>query len=101
MHLLANAFADNFAPQTLGASSNNVTKAGWTNGGGVEWMCAPQWSVKAEYLYVDFGSVSTTLVTNRAFGVFPNSMSTSADLKANIVRVGLNYKFGYAPVVTK
>jgi outer membrane immunogenic protein len=91
---LANTFADNFAPQTLGASSNNVTKAGWTVGGGAEWMFVPQWSIKAEYLYVDFGSVSTTLATNIAFGVFANSMSTSADLKAQIARVGLNYKIG-------
>jgi outer membrane immunogenic protein len=91
---LANTFADNFTPQTLGASSNNVTKAGWAVGGGVEWKFVPQWSAKLEYMYVDFGSVSTTLVTNNAFAFpFVNSMSTSADLKANIVRVGLNYQF--------
>ncbi len=28
------------------------TKTGWTVGGGAEWMFAPHWSVKAEYLYL-------------------------------------------------
>ena len=29
------------------------TNTGWTAGGGVEWMFAPHWSAKVEYLYVD------------------------------------------------
>ena len=91
---LANTFADDFRTPTFGASSHNDTKAGWTVGGGVEWMLLPRWTVKAEYLYVDFGSVSTTLVTNNAFALpFVNSMTTSAGLKANIVRAGVNYHF--------
>jgi outer membrane immunogenic protein len=75
-----------------GSSSNSETRAGWTVGGGVEWAFAEYWSVKAEYLYVDFGSISTSAnVTLPPFN--PNVFSTSADLKANIVRVGINYRF--------
>jgi outer membrane immunogenic protein len=33
---------------------------GWTAGGGAEWMCGQNWSVKAEVLYVDLGSYTTT-----------------------------------------
>jgi outer membrane immunogenic protein len=44
----------------LTASSDN-SKAGWTAGAGVEWMFAPQWSTKVEYLYWDTGSTSATL----------------------------------------
>jgi opacity protein-like surface antigen len=35
--------------------------AGWTVGGGVEWTLAQQWSVKAEYLYVDLGDISLAI----------------------------------------
>ena len=34
---------------------NNTTLTGWTVGGGVEWLLNPNWSVKVEYLYYDFG----------------------------------------------
>jgi opacity protein-like surface antigen len=36
------------------------TKYGGTVGGGLEWMMAPNWSVKAEALYYDLGSVTVT-----------------------------------------
>ena len=38
--------------------SMDSTRVGWTAGAGGEWMIAPNWSVKAEYLYVDLGSSS-------------------------------------------
>jgi outer membrane immunogenic protein len=43
-------------PSANGAISQ--TRTGWTAGGGFEWMVAPQWSVKLEYLYYDLGSVT-------------------------------------------
>ncbi len=66
-----------------GEVSNDNTKAAWTLGGGVEWMFAPRWSGKLEYLYMDTGSTSVTL-----FGV-----PFEAHGKDNLVRVGLNYHF--------
>ena len=36
------------------------TPTGWTAGGGVEWMFAPHWSAKVEYLYVDLSSNGAT-----------------------------------------
>ncbi len=33
-------------------ASGSKTTTGWTLGAGVEWMFAPQWSVKAEYLFL-------------------------------------------------
>ena len=73
---------------TSQASNVNETKAGWTVGGGVEYAVTPKWSVKAEYLYADFGSVSMTSIGGNG-AVF----SQSATLKANIVRGGVNVKF--------
>jgi outer membrane immunogenic protein len=53
------------------------------------------WSVKAEYLYANFGTVSATSTNlTTTIGAFPASASThSLDLKANIARVALNYRF--------
>jgi opacity protein-like surface antigen len=36
--------------------SLNVTRTGWNIGAGAEFMLAPQWSAKAEYTFLDFGS---------------------------------------------
>ncbi len=33
-------------------ASGSKTETGWTVGGGAEWMFAPHWSVKAEYLFL-------------------------------------------------
>jgi acyl-coenzyme A synthetase/AMP-(fatty) acid ligase len=33
-------------------------EAGWTVGGGLEWGLNEHWSVKGEYLYIDFGKVT-------------------------------------------
>jgi outer membrane immunogenic protein len=66
-----------------GSASDDATKTGWTVGGGVEWMFAPQWSTKLEYLYIDTGDRDVTL-----FGV-----PFTGRAKDNIVRVGLNYHF--------
>ena len=68
----------------LGASaSDDTTNLGWTVGAGVEWMFAPQWSVKGEYLYMDTGDTDATL-----FGA-----TFSGRAKNSIARVGVNYHF--------
>jgi opacity protein-like surface antigen len=42
------------APPLLAALATTVSPFGWTAGDGVEFAISPNWSVKAEYLYVDF-----------------------------------------------
>jgi outer membrane immunogenic protein len=71
------------------AFSQSTTKAGWTLGGGVEGAVAGHWTWKAEYLYLNLGSESGSVADN--FGGFA---SWNAKFTDNIVRVGLNYKFG-------
>ena len=76
-------------------ASVSGTVTGYTVGGGIETKLSQQWSVKAEYLYVKFPSLSTSgilgvgLFAPQAFQTFTHSI----DLSANIVRVGLNYHF--------
>lgn len=57
-------FNDNLVVAGNGPASESAslsgTKAGWTAGGGLELGMNSGWSIKGEYLYVDFGSVSTT-----------------------------------------
>lgn len=75
-------------------SAKAVYGPGWAVGGGVESALSRNWTVKPEYLYVDLGSISTT--GNSYHGGFPGPTSPyiiSADLTANIARVGVNYRF--------
>ncbi|MFA5950922.1 MAG: outer membrane beta-barrel protein [Hyphomicrobium sp.] len=81
-----------------GAGSRSDLKLGYTVGGGIEWAVSKNWSLKGEYLYVDFGSVSTTAQVNvqqnpAFFGLTDNQLNTSADVTTHLGRVGLNYKF--------
>jgi len=96
-------FTDTFATAAESAAID-TTRVGWTAGAGAEYGLMNGWSVKAEYLYVDLGRVSTTSTNLTAFtGAIPfptNVFTHSIDLRANIVRVGLNYRFG-GPVVAR
>jgi outer membrane immunogenic protein len=79
------------------AASSNTTRVGWTLGGGVEWALWDQWTAKLEYLYVDLGTIGNTITGLGAFSL----LTTSSHVTDNIVRVGVNYRFGGSPVVAK
>jgi len=87
--------------------SDSATKAGWVIGGGLEWALGGNWMLRAEYLYMDLGSMRTQLgpvSTTIPNGEFPISVSASGsvrtDITDQIARVGLSYKFGesYVPL---
>ena len=88
-------FADTFATAAESASVSK-TKVGWALGGGVEYALAGRWSMKAEYLHVDLGSVSGTSTNLTAFTpaiAFPaNTFTHSVKVTDDIVRIGVNYK---------
>lgn len=79
------------------AVSLSDTRVGWTVGGGLEWMFAPRWSLKAEYLYYDLGTVSfdSSLVLSflapAPYEVL--NIHSDAHYHGNIVRAGVNYHF--------
>jgi len=70
--------------------------SGWTVGAGGEYALGYGWSVKAEYLYVDFGDY-TTSTTCFAFGPgCPRGLATNTQishLRDHIFRAGMNYRF--------
>lgn len=75
-------------------STASATKTGWTVGGGLEYAWARNWSVKGEYLYLDFGSVTSTAPVIFPGPVVGGSVFThTAKLTASVARLGINYKF--------
>ena len=75
--------------------SSSETRIGWTVGGGFESALGGSWTGKIEYLYVDLGTVSgafsTPIITTSGALLVSRFSSHITD---NILRVGLNYKFG-------
>jgi iron complex outermembrane recepter protein len=66
-------------------------KPGWTVGAGLEGRLFGNVTGKVEYLYMDFGTVSTS-VTN-GLNATPIALATSSRITDNVVRAGVNYKF--------
>ena len=84
------------AGTTVSSANFANWRVGWTGGGGAEWVLSGPWTAKIEYLFVDLGSYSNTVASN------PTVPSTliSSHVRDNIVRVGINYRFG-GPVVAR
>jgi outer membrane immunogenic protein len=87
-------------------------KAGFTGGGGFEWMFLPNWSVKAEALYYDLGSSrieqgfsQTFLPTVLGIPIARTGTVTTWRNNGVIARAGINYHFSWggapAPVVAR
>ncbi len=86
-------FSDTFASAHESAVVKS-TQTGWAAGAGAEFKVGPRWSLKGEYLYGDFGSVSTTSTNLVAVIPRPTNVFThTTDLTANIYRFGFNYRF--------
>jgi len=81
--------------------SNKTDRFGWTVGGGIEAMFAPNWSAKLEYLYLDMGSISNSVVMPTASGL-PLGANVTSRITDNIFRAGINYHFSAGgPVVAR
>jgi opacity protein-like surface antigen len=88
-----------FEIPTVTASTNPVTssfssvttKAGYAVGAGAEVRLAGNWTGKVEYLYLDFGRVSTA--GTNPLNSTPLAINFDSRVTNQIVRVGLNYKF--------
>jgi outer membrane immunogenic protein len=73
------------------AGSSSRIATGWTAGGGIEYAFMRNWTVRAEYLYVNLGSDSFPI---NSVATFPTNLGVSyTDTHFNLVRVGANYRF--------
>jgi outer membrane immunogenic protein len=75
------------APASFNTSSTSADLIGWVVGGGIEAAVSGNWTAKAEYLYMDLGSISNTLAVPSQTTTF----MTSSTVKDHIFRVGANY----------
>jgi outer membrane immunogenic protein len=79
-------------------NNNDDTRTGWMIGAGVEYGAWGNWSWKLEYNFMDFGN------NNRRFDHVITSCECSLrhdldfDFQVHVVKFGLNYRFGAAPV---
>ncbi len=71
------------APANSYDLSQSGTQWGWTLGAGLEVALTDHWTVKAEYLYVDLGTLN----------VNTSSSPRTLDLPFNDLKVAVNYKF--------
>jgi outer membrane immunogenic protein len=86
-------------PTGFGTVSN--THVGYTVGAGIEGVIGGNWTARLEYLYVDLGRVNgsfQTAIGGLGGGVL--SSNYSSRVTDNVLRGGVNYKFG-GPVVAK
>lgn len=95
---ISQTFLDTLATPGHGELSKSTIRAGWALGGGAELALSGNWLVRAEYMHVAFGSVSGSMPTGTGSGFTFSTAGTglhtvSADLKADIVRAGIAYKF--------
>jgi outer membrane immunogenic protein len=104
---LSQSYSDNinflaFPPGGSASLSSSATKIGWVVGGGLEQKFAYNWSLRAEYLYVRFDGIDANGTLTDGFpGDFANFANNLDHLATSIVRFGINYKFGDAPLVAK
>jgi len=87
---------DNLSVTVGGVTANfaplSGSTLGWTAGAGVEVALWTNWSAKFEYLYVSANGANVTAPIPNAIGA--GFATTPMEYRDNIVRVGLNYRFG-------
>ena len=89
----ANFAAPGFARVPL--TSISSTQIGFAIGAGVDWQVAPNWSVRGEYLHVEFDPLSGTTPPLAPPATNTTTFAVSSGrFKENIGRVAVSYRFG-------
>jgi outer membrane immunogenic protein len=87
-----------------GNASSSQSFAGWAAGAGAEWRFRPSWSMRLEYLHLQFGNIGQTFTMSGAFlstpGTYSSTVNTRTNMDVDIVRVGVNYFYrdAYIPL---
>ncbi len=77
-------------------TSVDVNPSGWAAGGGVEWAFLPNWTLRAEYLHLQFDGFTEDRSKSSAFvpSLFVTS-HVSSNAGIDIARMGVNYLFNW------
>jgi len=85
------------AAAITGGSSSASTSAtnGWAAGGGLEWAFNRNWSMRLEYLHLQFNGISEGFSSTGTVGAAPFTLTSSSSTNSSndMVRVGINYIF--------
>ena len=71
---------------------HSQVNAGWTVGAGIEGVLGNRWTWKAEYLYLDLGSMDDPDINLLSVSTSGGRVTTHTNYSDNIVRLGLNYR---------
>ena len=74
------------------AIGHSQVNAGWTVGAGIEGALGDRWSWKAEYLYLNLGSMNDPDILLQVISASGGRVTTHTDYTDNIARVGLSYR---------
>ena len=79
----------------LWTGNPSSSRVGWAAGGGVEYAWTNNWTIRAEYLYIDLGSKNFTTVGNLAAATFFPGVYASGrtEYRGSLARAAINYKF--------
>lgn len=95
---VSNAYADNFmdpgGPGARESASRSEFRTALAIGAGAEWALSERWTFRAEYLHVDFGSLAVTGgVSYENVFTDANMITSTVNLRVDVVRVGVAYGF--------
>jgi outer membrane immunogenic protein len=79
----------------VATTTGDNTRSGWTVGGGVEWGFWQNWSAMLEYDFMDFGTTTELKSATYVGPVGLNPLLKSTDFRMNVVKLGVNYRFGW------
>ena len=81
----------------IGSASSSVTPEGWAAGAGFEWRVLPNWTLRVEYLHLQFNRVASAYSLTGTVGAAPfaSTSNVSATTGVEVLRVGLSYLFNW------
>jgi outer membrane immunogenic protein len=77
------------------SASEDKWKTGLAVGAGVEFALAQNWTLKGEYLLMQFQNSNAPLLENGGNSCTPVNCRMNYSESIQLARIGLNYKFGY------
>jgi outer membrane immunogenic protein len=98
---VSNAYADNYdftdysgVPGGHENASTSEFRTALVLGAGAEWAMADHWTMRAEYLHADFGTLTVAgSVSYSDLWLDVNPATSTASLRTDIVRLGVAYGF--------
>lgn len=82
-----------FAGTQIASVTASTTRTGWTAGGGIEYAVTTNWSLKAEYLHADLGTVNT-MIPSCTICAIGSDITVHHRYSDDSVGFGVNLKLG-------